>query len=797
MDKGKATAIARSSIRKWMAKSKHPEVRAAAGVAEAQEIAAQARAHAHAATWGELADVIDLAWIAHPTAAQYAVIDARTGHPWWKDGGGGKAKAPAKVTASALVTHHDGTVTGGAGKVKVGSLAHENGKWVARHGDGTTTKHAVRGVALKALAAHHNARAAQPAPASHTPAATPPEPSAPSVAPAAVTPEAAAKPPAKITAASLVVHQDGSVAHKQSGAKVGTLSHENGKWAARHSDGTVSKHSTRQVALQAIAARHNKAAMPAPAGPKAGAGPKAAPKAAPGILTGSHPADKMTVASDKQAAARSLSDDDLKRADTELARRAAMLGKPGQQSKGHEAVAAEMKRRAAEKVTAPAKAPAPAAAKAPAVKAPKRTLTGAAIHDELGKPVLSADQEAALSAYQSPTPDTGYINDNLHGRTFGAPAPEAAAKRQIAAMDSAFDRAKPTSAPMTLYRGLSGTDLSVGRVFSDDGYVSATSEPKVADGFGNKVVRIHVPAGSKALSLALMAGENPRSRLSHNPMGITDEDTGDTVEREALLPRGSQFKVTGKSGKYIDVELMPASADPAPAAKVTAPAKAPALPKAVPAAKEAPAKPAVKAAEAAAALPRVAPPKDEAEKKRLTDVWVNSYRYKGTSGYTGSDYSAANIQRGKDFATEMNRLLTANTPPKSSDPGVKDAHQFLAMVDHDATAHKGELQRAVSLDAADAKRMFQPGKTMDMPVASWTSKESRTGYYTSDDPGKVTVLLHTAPGAKGLDLAPLAPNSITRNEQEVVTGGRFSVDKVKTTGGVMHVYVTQQGFSAN
>lgn len=57
MDKGKATAIARSSIRRWMAGGGKvsPEVRAASGVAEAQEIAAQARAHAHAATWDGLA----------------------------------------------------------------------------------------------------------------------------------------------------------------------------------------------------------------------------------------------------------------------------------------------------------------------------------------------------------------------------------------------------------------------------------------------------------------------------------------------------------------------------------------------------------------------------------------------------------------------------------------------------------------------------------------------------------------------------------------------------------------------
>lgn len=49
-DKGKATAIARGAIRKWMrgGGKVHPEVRAAAAGAEAEEVAAQARAHAHA-----------------------------------------------------------------------------------------------------------------------------------------------------------------------------------------------------------------------------------------------------------------------------------------------------------------------------------------------------------------------------------------------------------------------------------------------------------------------------------------------------------------------------------------------------------------------------------------------------------------------------------------------------------------------------------------------------------------------------------------------------------------------------
>jgi hypothetical protein len=64
-----------------------------------------------------------------------------------------------------------------------------------------------------------------------------------------------------------------------------------------------------------------------------------------GILTGPHPADKLTVASDPRATARAMSDDDLQRADVELSRRATLLGKAGQQSKGHKAAVAEIRRR--------------------------------------------------------------------------------------------------------------------------------------------------------------------------------------------------------------------------------------------------------------------------------------------------------------------------------------------------------------------------------------------------------------------------------------------------------------------
>jgi hypothetical protein len=183
-------------------------------------------------------------------------------------------------------------------------------------------------------------------------------------------------------------------------------------------------------------------------------------------------------------------------------------------------------------------------------------ISGAAVHDHLGKPSLSPAQKKAFSAYQDPT-GGGYLNDYLHGIKYrGKPD---AAEKQAAVMDSVFKDAKPTDKPMVLYRGMNAKGLSVGKTFSDNGFVSTTTEPAIASEYseGKPIVRVHVPAGSKAISVAHMVGENPHSKITSDALGTTDEDTGDAVEREALLPRGSKFKVTGISGQYIDVEMQP------------------------------------------------------------------------------------------------------------------------------------------------------------------------------------------------------------------------------------------------
>lgn len=204
----------------------------------------------------------------------------------------------------------------------------------------------------------------------------------------------------------------------------------------------------------------------------------------------------------------------------------------------------------------------------------------------------------------------------------------------------------------------------------------------------------------------------------------------------------------------------------------------PAAPK--PAAKPA-APPGPSPAPAAGSLPDVT-------RKHLINLWSTGYRYKDTSYATTQD--------GKAFIDELHRLLSTNKPPSYCGHGCQEAHQFLSMVDHDATVHHGELQRGISLSTSAAKQMFEPGKTVDFPVASWTTNKTTAKIFAAKHPaaGMTQVIIHTSPPAKGLDISAL---SQYKTEHEVVTGGRYAVSSVHVTGGVMNVYVTQSDFSAH
>jgi hypothetical protein len=260
-----------------------------------------------------------------------------------------------------------------------------------------------------------------------------------------------------------------------------------------------------------------------------------------------------------------------------------------------------------------------------------------------------------------------------------------------------------------------------------------------------------------------------------------------THENGKYVVHHADGTTTKHATKQAAIQAIAAHHNKAGAAQQPAALKPAAEPAANPAAAPKPSPEPAPTAKAAGAQAE-APLSDE-DKHRLTGLWSTSYRYSNTAFGTG--------QLGKDFAGELHRTLSTNKPPAVCQAGCQDAHKFLAMVDHDATVQHSEMQRGLSLSTEDAKRMFQPGKTMDMPAASWTTKKSVATEFTkapNKDPGKMKVILHTAPPAKGLDISSM---SNFPSEHEVVTGGRYNVGKVTTTGGVMHVYVTQGDFSAN
>jgi hypothetical protein len=155
-----------------------------------------------------------------------------------------------------------------------------------------------------------------------------------------------------------------------------------------------------------------------------------------------------------------------------------------------------------------------------------------------------------------------YLRGDKRGQVEGV-KPDKDLPAHIAALDKAFQDAVPTTVPVRLYRGISGSHvagLTPGSEFSDKGFVSTTTDAGIAGQFGSKaqkVVRITAPAGSRVLSVARLQGEDPANSVQADELGAIDAKTGESAEREALLPRGSRFRVTGRSGKYLDVDLIP------------------------------------------------------------------------------------------------------------------------------------------------------------------------------------------------------------------------------------------------
>lgn len=170
-----------------------------------------------------------------------------------------------------------------------------------------------------------------------------------------------------------------------------------------------------------------------------------------------------------------------------------------------------------------------------ALNAPKIKL------DELSKKDARAK---ALWKYIGNSDDFAELNRHLReGDTSTGTQSRATKSIDSLMSDSELDK------PILVYRGLTSVESvfgddgdTNGKTFTDGAFVSTTSDPRVATEFGKVQMRIKVPKGTKALRLQ-------------------DINKNDREEREILLDRGLEFRVTKDQkigdNRVLDVEIVP------------------------------------------------------------------------------------------------------------------------------------------------------------------------------------------------------------------------------------------------
>lgn len=170
--------------------------------------------------------------------------------------------------------------------------------------------------------------------------------------------------------------------------------------------------------------------------------------------------------------------------------------------------------------------------------------------------VIEAQQDWAQKldgdSYEVLTQYAGEEHKRINKHSRGAPPPPLGmnasidAEYQAEIMEDAIASAPRLAKPITVYRGLTMEAAvkidraQIGSTILDKGFASTSTAETTARDFaqgGAPILRIKLPKGTNAISM--------------HP--FTEFDN----EHEILLQRGSQFKITGKSDNYIDLEVMP------------------------------------------------------------------------------------------------------------------------------------------------------------------------------------------------------------------------------------------------
>lgn len=119
----------------------------------------------------------------------------------------------------------------------------------------------------------------------------------------------------------------------------------------------------------------------------------------------------------------------------------------------------------------------------------------------------------------------------------------------------------------------------------------------------------------------------------------------------------------------------------------------------------------------------------------------------------------------------------------STGKGTRQARSLLrALVEAHSTAP--ELYRGVgeSLSVWDALQLFPPGRTLDLPLASFSADRARAeefAWLRVEEGADTEVLFVLRAGSKAVRIEVLAPDHIHWREREWYTGGRFVVEDAR------------------
>ena len=132
---------------------------------------------------------------------------------------------------------------------------------------------------------------------------------------------------------------------------------------------------------------------------------------------------------------------------------------------------------------------------------------------------------------------------------------------------------------------------------------------------------------------------------------------------------------------------------------------------------------------------------------------------------------------------------------KQVDEAIKNVDDFMRAISERATTQEKIYRGLTNIKDDQFEKMFKVGKTVDMPVSSWTKSEGRAAGYADQGESYTGVVVVMLPGGKGASERDLSERGTVF--PQIMSGGRFkvvSIDASQKMGAPRIVTVKQVDF---